>query len=138
MVFPFPFSILGSILVIGLIVARKMKNQTKFAVTLLALIDILLKLNWIWLVIYLYLGSYNISAFIISYCLFSNFVNNFILWRLAYNNNRVAYDRGFRSHKAKYPYITGFFLYMSYLVSFHAYRFLYSGLFGKKCFSLEV
>jgi len=56
MAFPLPFSILTALFALGLLLARFMKNQTKYFITLLAFTDTVLKLNWIFLLIYLYIG----------------------------------------------------------------------------------
>lgn len=84
MSFPLPFSITAALIALGLLLARFMKNKTRFFVTLLSFVDVVLKLNWIFLVIFLYLGGFNVSASIISYCLFSSFIMNVVIWRIAY------------------------------------------------------
>ena len=53
MILPLPFSILATVLSLGLLIARFMKNRTRFFITVLAMVDVLLKINWIALVIYL-------------------------------------------------------------------------------------
>ena len=87
MAFPFPFSILAIVILIGLLVARSIRNQTEFLASLTAFVDIILKLNWFFLIIYLFIGSYNISAIIISSCLFGSIILNFFFWRSAFLNN---------------------------------------------------
>ena len=93
MTFPFPFSILIAILTLGLIIARIIKSETSLAVTLLALNDMVLKLNWIFLLPYLLAtGNSYISSSIIAYCLFASLIVNMILWRITFQNNYFDSD----------------------------------------------
>jgi len=95
MIFPLPFSILTVVFGFGLFIARFMKNQTRFCITLLAFTDIVLKLNWVFLLIYLYIGNYLVSASIIAYCIFSNLLFNLALWRSAYYRTELYNDKFF-------------------------------------------
>lgn len=89
MTFPFPFSIVAGVIILGLLVANFMKNQTEFFISLIAFNDIVLKLNWCFLLPYLVIGGYLIPSFIIAFCLFANFVINFIIWRISIRNQWV-------------------------------------------------
>lgn len=132
--FPFPFSILTSAITIGLLIANFMKNQTEFLIALLTLTDIVLKLNWCFLLPYLVLGSYRVSSLVIAYCLFMNLVTNFWLWRSSFGNRRLWYDPQFETYREKFSCLARLLLFSSYLLSFHIFRLSYSRLFGKKCF----
>ena len=84
MLLPLPFSILAGLVSLGLLIARFMKNGTKYFVSVLALIDILLKVNWIFLLGFLVEGSYLISVGILTYCLVATFLVNMFIWRRLY------------------------------------------------------
>jgi hypothetical protein len=81
MAFPAPFSITVAVMTIGLLIARFMRNQTRLFIALLALTDVVLKMNWVFLLIFLFTGKYYVSAIIISYCLFMSLFTNLILFR---------------------------------------------------------
>ncbi len=93
MAFPLPFSILTALFSFGLLIARFMKNQTRYFITLLSFTDVALKLNWIFLLIYLFAGRYLVSAAIIAYCLGMNFIVNFVFWRLGFKKKRIFEDK---------------------------------------------
>eukprot|EP00347_Sterkiella_histriomuscorum_P020194 403338738 len=114
MVFPLPFSILTVIFALGLGIARFMKNQTRFYVTLLAFTDIVLRFNWVFLLIYLYIGDFLVSASIIAYCLLFGTLSNFVIWRLAFYRSGLDTDKEYNRYTL---------------------RFSYSRLLGKKQFS---
>lgn len=136
MTFPFPFSILIAILTLGLIIARIIKSETSLAITLLALNDMVLKLNWIFLLPYLLAtGNSYISSSIIAYCLFASLIVNLILWRITFQNNFFDSDSKFKLYTQKFPCFYRTLLIVSYTFSFEAFRFTYSRLLGKKCFS---
>lgn len=97
-----PFSILTVVFAFGLLIARFMKNQTRFCVTLLAFTDIVLKCNWVFLVIYLYDSRYYVSASIIGYCLVMNLIANFIIWRLAFYKIGLDSDREYLRYSLRY------------------------------------
>lgn len=140
MIFPFPFSIFASIVALGLIVAMLIKNQNSLSVTLLAFIDIILKLHWIFLLAYLLLSDYQartlVPLVVISYCLFANLVLNLVVWQLTFRNLGLTQsDPLFLAYSNKYPCLLRTLLFLSFTVSFHVFRLSYSRFLGKKCFS---
>lgn len=84
MTLPLPFSILTALISIGLAIARFMKNGTKYFISVLAVIDIVLKVNWIMLLILLIQDGHYISGGIIGYCLFATLILNLLIWRPLY------------------------------------------------------
>lgn len=120
MVFPFPFSILAGLITLGLIIAELMKNQTQFLVTLLAFTDLILKSNWVFLLISLIMdgGSYLISTIIIASCLLMNLGTNTLLWRISFRNNRIWEDPIFMLYTQKFPLLARLIYYSSLLLTF--------------------
>ena len=90
MAFPLPFSILAVLASLGLLIARFMKAQTQYFITVLAFTDVVLKLNWFFLWIFLLNDKYFVSAGIITYCLIANFIVNFGLWQIVLKRNNIT------------------------------------------------
>jgi len=136
MAFPFPFSILMGIIILGMGIAWLLNSKTHFFSTLLAFNDTILKLNWIFLLPYLLeTGNSKVSAFIIAYCLFANLVVNMIIWRISFKNN--SFDQSYQSYVGRYPKLHKFLKLSSYTVSLQLFRLTHSKLLGKKCFSAD-
>ena len=129
--FPLPFSIATCLIALGLLVARFMKNQTRYLVTLIAFSDVLLKANWVFLVIYLFAGEYYVSAAIIIYCVIASVAINAIIWRIIYHKTNFSIDHQFSFYLKKYPLISKFLIYSSFIVSFQVFRLTYSRFLGK-------
>ena len=85
MAFPAPFCITVALITLGLMIARFMKNQTRFWITILAFTDIVLKIDWIFLFFYLFIDHYYVSAGVIAYCLFATLITNIVIWKFSYN-----------------------------------------------------
>lgn len=133
--FPFPFTILAALIGLGLIIAELMKNQTEFTISLLAFVDFVLKLNWIFLLAYLLIGGqYYISSLVIACSLFVNLLTNLVIWRYSFLHNRFWEDPKFKNYVKKFPKLSGFLYLMSITFSFHLFKLTYSRLLGKKCF----
>ena len=132
MAFPLPFSILTVVFAFGLFVARFMKNQTRFCVTLLAFTDIVLKLNWFFLLLYLYIGRFYVSASIIAYCIVANIIGNVVLWRMAFYKSGLDKDKEYVRYSVRYRWTSKILLFTSFILSFHIFRLSYSRLLGKK------
>jgi hypothetical protein len=135
MAFPFPFSIIVAICTLGLLIARKFKNQTQVTTTLLTITDVTLKLNWIFLLSYLFAGSYYVSAIIFSYCLLANLLVNFLLFRIPFSNHNLLFDPQFSPYRLRYPRFLSTLLYLSSILSFHLFRLTHSKLLGIKSLS---
>mgnify|MGYP001807085320 CR=1 FL=1 len=135
MAFPFPFSILAILVSLGLVIARFMRAQTRYFVTVIAFTDTVLKLNWFFLWIFLLSGKYFTSAGIITYCLAANFIINFGLWKILLKRNRITEDELYLKYCTENPKFSKTLRYLSYVISFQVFRLSFSGLFGKKGFS---
>ena len=90
MSFPLPFSILGILISLGLFLARFLRNGNRYFITLLAMMDMLLKINWIVLCVLLWVNAHYVSAAIISYCLFATVILNLFIWRPLYKKYNLA------------------------------------------------
>ena len=134
--FPLPFSIVVAVATLGLCIARFMKNQTRMFIALIALTDLVLKFNWVFLLIYLLIGQFYVSATIIAYCLFMTLVTNGLMWKFTLERSGLLQDPGYVDHTLKYRMTSTILLYLSYTVSFHVFRMSYSRLFGRKAFSV--
>ena len=134
MVFPFPFSILMAIFLLGLSIAWVFYSKTHYFASLLALNDALLRLNWIFLLPYLLMADDSkVPALIIAYCLFATLITNLILWRLSFKNSN--FDPSYEGYVKRYPCLHRVIKVTSYSLSFQVFRLTYSQLLGKKCFS---
>ena len=143
---PVPFSILAAVLSLGVGISAFLKGADKdgrekegtaFFTTMLALVDILLRVNWgvlAWLV----LQKQYFTAF---YCLLGligfSLLINFFLWR-RYFYSRYKYedtDPLFSAYATKFSRTASVVTFLSYLVTFQAIRLAYSRFLGKKQFS---
>lgn len=94
-----------------------------------------LKLNWIFLVSYLFSESYYVSAIIFSYCLLANLLLNFFLFRIPFSNHNLLFDPAFTPYRLRYPRTLTCLLYLSSTLSFHLFRLTHSKLLGLKSLS---
>ena len=83
--------------------ARFMKNSTRYFISVLALVDILVKINWIFLFAFLVHDRHRVSAGIIGYCLAGSFVINFGLWRYLFKVFGLSRDPSFAQYAQKIP-----------------------------------
>jgi hypothetical protein len=142
---PIPFTIIATVISIGIGLSaftkgsdRQGRSQegTAFFITTLALFDILLRINWIVLVIYLYLGKHYVTAGLYLALIVVSLVINLKLWRrmffskYKYEDN----DRLYNMYCQNYPTTAKFILNVSYIFSFQAIRLCYSRILGKKQF----
>jgi hypothetical protein len=118
MAFPLPFSILAILASLGLLIARFMKAQTRYFITVLAFTDVVLKLNWFFLWIFLLNGKFFVSAGIITYCLIANFILNFGLWHIALKRNQILEDEKYKNYEKISPKAAKAFRFLSYIISF--------------------
>ena len=81
---PVPFSIVAALVSIGLLIARFMKNSTRLFISILAILSLLLVINWVILGVYLFIAAFYVSAAIIIYCLFASLLINLLAWRRLY------------------------------------------------------
>mmetsp|Transcript_22945 Transcript_22945/g.22267 ORF Transcript_22945/g.22267 Transcript_22945/m.22267 type:complete len:317 (+) Transcript_22945:109-1059(+) len=84
MSFPVPFTIIAVLVTFLLLLANFMRNKTRFYITLMTLVDGILKLNWLVLFVALAIAHQWVALGIISYCLVANFLLNFFVWRIAF------------------------------------------------------
>ncbi len=137
MSFPVPFTILAALVTFLLIIANFMRNRTRLFITLMTLIDGVLKLNWF--VLFIALGaSHEWASFgIIIYCLIANFVVNNVVWRLTFRKYDIDADPEVVKYAKKYPVTYHVLLYISFTFSFHFFRLTYSRILGMTRFSLR-
>lgn len=102
---------------------------------MLTVVDVTLKLNWIFLLCYLFAGSYYVSAYIFCYCLAANLLVNFFLFRIPFSNHNLLFDPSFTPYRLRYPRTLNLILYLSSTLSFHLFRLTHSKLLGLKSLS---
>lgn len=138
MILPLPFTILVALISLGLLIARFiMKNGTRYFISVLALVDVILKCNWIILCVLLAKEDNITSAIIIGYCLFATIITNLIIWRSLYYKYGFDKDSLFLVYLKKFPKISKFLLFVSFTLAFHFFRLTYSRLLGKSAFSAQ-
>lgn len=135
MVLPLPFTILTFVVSVGLVIARFMRNKTNFLVSIMAVTDIILKINWFFLMIFLGIYQAWVAFGLIFYCFMSTFLINFFIWRKLYYKYDFDKDPEFAKYMVKYPKTSKILIYLSFVFSLHIFRITYSKLFGKKIFS---
>lgn len=142
---PVPFSIIGFILTVGVGISSFVKGTdsqgrqqdgTAFFVTMLALVDIMLRVNWAYLAYNVYQKDYY-STFgcLLGLLAFSSLMN-LLVWR-RYFYSKYQYedeDPKFSAYVAKYPWTANVIILSSYLFSFQAIRLSYSRFLNKKMF----
>jgi hypothetical protein len=143
MAFPVPFTILTVLITFLLVVANFMKNKTRFFITLMTSTDIILKLNWIVLIIEHGVSLHESSSLwiplgILLYCMTANFFINFFIWRKLFNKYCIEDDSEFVKYTVRFPKTYKFLLYLSFVFSFHVFRLTYSRILGMKQFSALI
>jgi hypothetical protein len=87
---PIPFTIIATVISLGVAISSFLKGSdrqgrsqqgTAFFITVLALVDILLRINWIVLIVYLYLNKHLITAGLYLLIILMSLIINFCLWR---------------------------------------------------------
>lgn len=145
MIIPFPFTILAMMSTVFALISHFMKNGsadkqgTAFFITVLAFVDILLRLNWF---ILGFLQLYNYMILSAVWCalllIMSSFLN-LVLWRrfFKFKYNMDENDFKFVSYCNKYPRTSRTLIFLSYIFSFQAIRLTYSRILGKKRFMAQ-
>ena len=118
MIFPFPFSIFTVLLYLGLLIARLMKQNTLFFITAVSFTEVVLKLNWIFLAIYMGLFNYTASFAVIIYCIGASLILNLLFWRNYFFSLRLDLDTSYKTYLKSYPRMSRFLLYSSFIISF--------------------
>lgn len=142
---PIPFTIIAIVISIGIAISTFLKGSdrqgrvqqgTAFFITVLALIDVLLRINWIVLIVYLYLAKHLVTAGLYLILIFASLIINFCLWRRMFyaKYKYEEKDRLFSMYFQNYPNTAKFVLNVSYIFSFQAIRLSYSRILGKKQF----
>ena len=127
--FPVPFSILALLISIGIGISHFMKGAdrdgraqegTAFFITMLAIIDIMLRLNWLALSYLTYEGGYKYTFFGLVTILVISFLINNLLWRRKFyvDHHFEGRDRLFSIYCKKYAATAGFLSILSYLITF--------------------
>jgi len=142
---PIPFTIIALVISFGIAISTCLKGSdrqgrvqqgTAFFITVLALVDILLRINWIVLIIYLYLAKHLVTAGLYLVLIFASLIINFCLWRrMFYSKYKYEErDRQYGIYFHNYPNTAKFVQNLSYIISFQAIRLSYSRILGKKQF----
>jgi len=142
---PVPFSITAFVLSVGVGISAFVKGAdrdgreqegTAFFMTMLALVDMLLRVNWALLAYVVYQKEFYITfgclLGLLAMCVFVNI----FLWR-RYFYAKYKYEENdplFSEYVKKYPGTSHVFIFLSYLISFQAIRMTYSRFLGKKKF----
>ena len=142
---PIPFTIIATVMSIGIGISAFVKGSdrqgrpqqgTAFFQTTLALVDILLRANWITLIVFLYNGKYYVTSGCYLLVMLISIVINFKIWRRMFYN-KYKYedtDKYFSMYYHNYPSTAKFILNCSYFFTFQAIRLSYSRILGKKQF----
>jgi hypothetical protein len=142
---PIPFTILAVVLSFGIALSSCLKGTdhhgraqpgTAFFLTTLAVVDCMLRINWILMIILCWNAEYKVtSAFFFVIIIVSGYMNIMMWRRFFYSKYRYEEDDPlFCAYCDKYPTTSRFILGLSYLLSFQAVRLTYSRLLGKKQF----
>ena len=126
---PIPFSIAAIVITVGIGISHFLKGTdregreqegTAFFVTMLALIDILLRINWAILAYNTYREEYKLISLLLMGLLAICILVNILLWRrFFYAKYRFEdLDDNFSIYVKKYPSTASFIIFLSYMVSF--------------------
>lgn len=142
---PVPFTIVAFVLSVGAGISAFVKGADKdgreqkgtaFFVTMLALIDMLLRVNWIVLAYSAYIKDFMTTFGLLIGVIVVSFSINVFLWR-RYFYSIYRYEETdplFSAYVMKYPATANILIFLSYLLSFQAIRLTYSRILGKKKF----
>ena len=140
-----PFSIVAIILSFGVGISTFVKGANKegrelegtaFFTTMLALIDMLLRINWAVLAYYVWQKSYYITFGCTCGLIAISLFINIYLWR-RYFYSKYGYedkDKLFSAYFNKYLVTANVIIFFSYLLSFQGIRLTYSRFLGKQKF----
>ena len=142
---PVPFSIVAFVFTVGVGISAFVKGAdrdgreqegTAFFIAMLAIVDMLLRINWAVLAYAVYQKDYVITfGFLLGLLAFSIFVNIFLWRRYFYSKYKFEEaDAYFAAYVAKYPATANILIFLSYLLTFQAIRLTYSRFLGKKKF----
>lgn len=112
------------------------QEGTAFFITMLAIVDIMLRLNWLALSYLTYTAGYRYTFFGFVAILIVSFLINNLLWRRKFYVDHYfeGRDRLFSAYCKKYAATAGFLTLISYLITFQAIRLTYSRFLGKKVY----
>ena len=140
-----PFSITAFVLSVGVGISTWVKGAdregreqkgTAFFVTMLALIDLLLRVNWAILAWSVFSKEFYTTFGLLVGLLVLSVLINIFLWR-RYFQTIYRYeetDALFAAYMMKYPATANIIIFLSYLITFQAIRLAYSRFLGKKMF----
>lgn len=142
---PVPFTIVAFVLSVGVGISSFVKGAdregreqkgTAFFVTMLALIDMLLRVNWMVLAWSVFTKEFYVTFGLLVGLLGLSFLMNVLLWR-RYFYSIYRYEENdplFSAYMMKYPATANIMIFLSYLLTFQAIRLTYSRFLGKKKF----
>jgi len=142
---PVPFSILAFVLTVGVGISAFVKGADKegreqegtaFFMTMLALVDMLLRLNWGVLAYVVFQKDYYVTFGLLIGLIVMSFFLNLFLWR-RYFFSKYKYEQEdplFCEYVRKNPATSSILIFFSYLLTFQAIRLTYSRFLGKKRF----
>ena len=140
-----PFTIVAFVLSVGVGISSFVKGAdregreqkgTAFFVTMLALIDMLLRVNWMVLAWSVFTKEFYVTFGLLVGLLGLSFLMNVLLWR-RYFYSIYRYEENdplFSAYMMKYPATANIMIFLSYLLTFQAIRLTYSRFLGKKKF----
>mgnify|MGYP006130112979 CR=1 FL=1 len=131
---PIPFTIAATVVTLGAILSSFMKGAdgngnekpgTSFFILILGVVDLLIRVDWVLMMIENFKKDYFVSFLGLAVCLVVSTILNLVVWR-KYFHTRYRYDReddplGDRMYTrwmANYPRVAGILLFLSYVVSF--------------------
>jgi len=142
---PVPFSIIAFVCTVGVGISAFVKGAdregreqegTAFFLTMLAIVDMLLRICWSTLAYSVYQKEYYITFGCLCGLLGISLFMNVALWR-RYFYSKYRYeeeDPYFSAYVSKYPATATIIIFLSYLLSFQGIRLAYSRFLGKKKF----
>ena len=142
---PVPFSLAALLVSVGIGISHFMKGADKqgreqegtaFFISMLAIIDIMLRLNWLALAYLTYTSGYMYTFAGLVVVLGISALVNILIWRRKFYVDHFfeGRDRLFAEYCKKYAATAGFLTILSYLVTFQAIRLTYSRFLGKKAY----
>ena len=142
---PVPFTIVAFVLTVGIGISAFVKGADKegreqegtaFFIAMLALVDMLLRVNWGFLCYVVMQKDYMITFGLLLGLISLSVLLNLFVWR-RYFYSKYKYeeeDPHFSAYCQKYPMTSKLIIFLSYLLSFQAIRLTYSRILGKKKF----
>lgn len=145
---PLPFSIIALVCTVGVGISHFVKGSdregreqegTAFFITMLAIVDILLRINWAVLASVVFKKGFHTTFALLLLLIAGSCFINLFLWR-RYFQEKYKYedtDPLFSAYCKKNPVTAQIFIFLSYVVSFQVIRFTYSRFMGKKRFMAQ-